>query len=260
MPIQTASIISVYPRTSLERTRHNGPTEYLLPAADRDKIITVTMNPDRMFNRFDPDTAMYQVTEKAAKPGRGYTELVVCDTCTWIRDPQREGDSRAGAQLIRMPISAEECAQSLVEVFNAGRPTMREGGSRGIALRTSEPLDDQLNYLYAELTTLARTMVQDGDAFFQNREWKSILPIHRDLCKWLGVVREWSTPMERQIMKTCKACGREILSQALVCQHCGVHIIEFAQRYGMDLSDDPVASNVLAGMAKAPKAVNLPRS
>lgn len=227
------TVLSVYPLARQIEMKHLGVTLYSLPEAENDKII---IREPMVFGRPIKDDVV-----KAVKPGDGYVLLNVYDTFQYIRDLMSDDTSAT----IPMPIDAQTVGNSIVEIW--GNPSMGVTFGPGIKLIEGDaPTAEELTYVRDRQYNYFVALVQDGDSKERRGESHNITDVHRRACTSLGVERPWNVRIrENQITKPCPACARDILSAALVCQHCHVNLVKFYEEMGIDASGDSVVMDVL---------------
>ncbi len=220
--INKRTIISVYPM-ELEYTLRTGPigspenfTTYTLPAAAKD----------------------------------GYVEIEVEDGKEFIMNWEAEPP-----HLMAAPKSADVLAQDLVRLWRGSGLGTGRGNYPGISvLDPDRPKGEQIEELRKVQTRFFNDLVDEAHSHFNKGPdgLKHINEQHRVAARWLGLNVPWVVEIraQRQI-KTCPACGEEILAAALRCKHCTTNLVEWYQQPGMNPEEDPVA---VAAIARAKAA------
>lgn len=228
----TSVLLSIFPIEMHDMSKHAGRTPYLHPAAAKDKIIELTMNPARLSVQTpDLDQPLFFLRPKAVNNGRGYTLISFCDTYQWVNNPERERREP-------LPIEAVVVAQAYESMWIQGQRT--RSGRIGIkVLNRNEPFEEQLRFLWDGQIEYFRSLVEEADKSELERDRKYITQIHRAAAAWLGIEnREWFKPMGEQHMKKCPACASSILAEALVCIKCTRFLPEFHVEHKIPFAHD----------------------
>lgn len=202
------TICSIYPAPLRARRRHNGITIYEMAAAPRGSYVTYTV---------------YDTQEFIMRP-----------------DPT-EGKH----QLLPMPIPARIIAEDLTASWAGDTLGARSGFRPGIAMIAGdEPTAVELKAMRDSQDSLFDWYIKDGHAKHV-KEPHEITDIHRlaahemlgDACESL----EWYPKTKFQAVKRCPSCAKQILHDALRCEHCTEKLPQFYLDMEMDdPTDDPV--------------------
>lgn len=228
----TAVLLSIFPIEMHCMSKHAGLTPYLHPAADKGKIIELTMNPARLSVQApDVSQPLFFLTSKPIANGRGYTLISFCDTFQWVPNYERERQEP-------LPIEARIVAEARENMWVQGQRT--RSGRIGIkVLNRNEPFEEQLRFLWDGQTDYFRSLVEEADKSELERDRKYITQIHRAAAAWLGIEnREWFRPMGEQHMKKCVACASSILAESLVCKECSTFLPEFHVEHRIPFAHD----------------------
>lgn len=254
----TAAVLSIWPFGQSLTTHHAGTISYVHPAAEKDKIKQVIMNPQRIGMGSvmgpAPDLPLGQfLPEETTKMGLGYTLIQVCDTYTWNRAFEAETESDPFRPQ-RLPIRAHDVATMLARTFSGGRGGDSVYGNPGIAVYNPQrTLQEQLAELNAAQQLYAKGMCDQADQFAFEGNFRYITSVHRTLAKWLGYVpKNWgAADLILDNGKACPNCGKLIPKQALKCTQsgCEIDLIAFAENYGIGL-DDPAVAEILEFKAR----------
>lgn len=231
------TILSIFPVEAYRTIAHAGLSTYYHPAAQKDKIIRVSMNPARLTVQTPRAGAtFFHVTETTVPSGeRGYLLLQCVDTYQWVMNYERE-------RLEPLPITAESAATSLLQEWRQGRRTSQ--GAIGMdLLDPTQPIDAQVNRLWDQQTAYFRSLVLEADGFFASivpSERAAIGELHRKAAEWLGTEdRPWFRQQEEVRMKTCPKCSERIIASAVGCKFCQAFLPDYYAKYlalwdGMD--------------------------
>jgi hypothetical protein len=223
------TILSIFPVELTRHIQHAGMSTYYHPAAQKDEIIQVVMNPRRMnVQRTDGTAPCFSVSRMPVPTGeRGYLLLQCVDTFQWCKNYERDRQEP-------LPIYAHDVAQSLVQEWTQARRV--NNGTIGMSLLDpGEPIRAQVDRLWATQTAYFRSLVLEADGFFASTipsERASIGELHRIGAHWLGTEnRPWFRLQEEVRMKTCPKCSERIIASAIGCKECSVFLPDFYAKY-----------------------------
>ena len=238
------TMLSIFPVEMFLSTPHAGVFTYLHPAAKKDKILTMSVNPNRVsIQSPDPLAKPFTLTETTPKSGRGYTLLNLYDTYQWCTNYAHD-------RMEPLPIASGIVAEALERIWISGRRT--ESGRIGIqVLNNDEPIERQVDNLWANQTAYFRSLVNEADKFEMDRDRKYITEIHRTAAAWIGIeTRPWCRPLEERRSKRCVACAKDILAEALVCSECSTFLPEFHEKHGVPYEGDATVGEFILRMSK----------
>jgi hypothetical protein len=246
------TILSIFPVELTRYIPHAGLSTYFHPAASKDKIIHVKMNPARMtVQRPDVSAPCFHISDSPVPTGkRGYTLLQCVDTYQWVQNYEREKQEP-------LPITAESAATSLVREWTQARRVNQ--GAIGIALLDAKsPISAQVDRLWESQTAYFRSLVIEADGWFVSTvssERASIAEIHRKAAEWLGTEnRPWFRQQEEVRMKTCPQCSERIMATAIGCKECQVFLPDFYRKYKLPFEHDTAVSDFYDRTGTRPKA------
>ncbi len=201
-------LISIYPAELRRRIRHNGITDYVMPAA----------------------------------PRGSYAKLVVYDTQEWLN---RVSEDTGKPDWIPAPIPATVVADSLVQLWAMHTLGNKSGFAPGVmVIKGEEPTKDELAALRSSQTNLFQWYILDGNAKHQRGEHTEITDTHRLAARELldkGAERlPWFPKIAFAEVKDCLACGRQIEARAKVCPDCSTNLVNWYLDYGMDAATYPL--------------------
>ena len=250
MTASSALLVSIFP-IEVECPRlHNGSFNYVHPPARKDMIITRTYNTDILssLGRAPDNPPLWHDESRTVDLGSGYTLLRTWDTFIWTRDFTQEQE-----RYIPHPISALDVATDLVRHWTSDviRPAAAYGPGMKV-IKTDVPTPDDLAELRYVQEGYFRSLINDAHNKHARGEVKDISDLHRAAAKWMGANNlPWVPRIEEVTMKTCVACGNQIRSVALRCEHCNVDLPDFHRKYGIeaDTLNDTAVAAVLARIA-----------
>jgi len=237
-------ILSVFPSLMVLETQHAGMHKYVHPPCQRDKIIQLTNNPDRTTVQPAKEGPSFFYQEIDVDMGEGYAMIEVFDTYQITRDWTVDNEV-----YLNRPIPAggpHGVAVDIVKCWTSGRFTESAAGGPGI--RVYDPtrdLQEQLEMLRAHQSTYFKDLIHQADEFAQRAEMRNITNLHRLAAEWEGVKdRKWFEAIQAKVTKSCPGCGETINANAIICKHCNINIILFAEEMGKRniLIKDPVIS------------------
>lgn len=240
-----ATIISIWPFDQSYVTQHAGAITYLHPAAKKDEVRHIYINPERVSNRFimTENPWLWDGKLKKVPLGQGYTRIDVCDTYTLIRNAAVE-DERNPRVLEERRIPARQAADAAVRIFSSNRPGDNIYGGPGMDVwdPNQRSLPDLLAELHNRQTLFARGAVEMADAMYaEEKSTRNITTFHRTLAQWLNINdRPWYLPLTDSPMKTCLNCTKTIPMGALSCPYCQEDLVDFYFMYEMDGGDPRV--------------------
>lgn len=251
-----ATVLSIWPFDQTHVTYHAGQITYGHPAAEKNKIKLVQMNPERvMLGGKGPAPGVWMAKYSHEKiDGPGYTRIDVYDTFTSSRNWAVESEKDPTA-FNQNPITARAVATMLVSVFSGGRSGDHIYGGPGVKVYDpAQSLEAQLAEMDSMQRLFAEGMVHEAEYFANRREYKSISDAHRKMAQWLGYQpKDWgfANLAPKGPTKKCVNCGVEIPKQALQCVSagCGVNLVLWFEQYGLGADDDAV-QNVIAMKAR----------
>ena len=184
MPTETATIVSVFPRTAFRKNEKFGSYEIAPcpPCKEHDKAPCDICN--------------------------NYAALVVGSTLDPIDDPNVTDGSGRRFQVV----SAQQVAESCVV----------EGClDRGIFIAAGDtPTHEELAKARADYRAWAEAMVKDADGIWaQKRDAAWINPLAHDAAKYLGMTRDWKADTSKKT--DCLACGESARAGTVICSKCG---------------------------------------
>lgn len=269
MPVYTpgmSTVLSIWPFDQTHMTHHAGIITYGHPAAAKDQIKVVQMNPERVTMRPSNTPVgveykspyMSKYTNMPIKSGIGYTRIDVYDTYTRARNFSMESDNTP-VVIVDHPITALSVADMLVKIFSGGRPgDYVYGGPGMVVYDPKRSLEEQLAELHAKQTLFAEGIVNEAEGFAAERQWKNITSVHRTLAKWLGYTpKDWGIASQRNVaVKKCVNCQADIPLRALKCTNagCGVNLVQFYQEFGLGSDDEAVLDVLKWRKSSEPKA------
>jgi hypothetical protein len=254
MTASSALLLSIFP-VEVEAPRlHNGCVNYIHPAARKDKILVRTFSTDVLstIGRYSENLPFYQDETRDAELGKGYVLLRVWDTFIWTRDFTSEQE-----RFMPHPMAASTVADDLCRHWTSDviRPNAAFGPGLKV-IRTETPTVEDLAELHATQEGYFRSLINDAHSKHTRGEIKDITDLHRTAAKWMGANNlPWVPRIEEVELKTCRACGNQIRSVALRCEHCNVDLPDFYKRYGLEVDElqDPVLFAVMQRMANNPR-------
>jgi hypothetical protein len=219
-------ICSVYPVERRAERRHKRHTTYILPAAPRDSYSIC-----RVF-----DTV----------------EL----TTMWSEDGTSEN------RIMMSPIPVDVVANDLVYTWSGQTIAAQAGHGPGIGIIAAElPTDEELAKLREKQRQFFEWLVQDANDKHLTGRQKDITGTHRSAAYWLrGEAAQqlpWYPKEEHRAVKDCPRCARQILKNALGCEHCSLDLIDWYTKYP-NLEPDPHVSQFLEQIAKPKVAIKPP--
>lgn len=242
-----STVLSIWPFDQTHMTYHAGIITYGHPAAEKDKIKFVQMNPDRVCLGGKADGAwMSRYTTQPVRPGvPGYTRIDVYDTFTAGRNWVAESESRP-VVIDNHPITSIAVADMLVRTFSGGRSGDHIYGAPGLCVYDpTKPIESQLSELDHKQRLFAEGLINEAENFAAQREFRNITTVHRNMAAWLGYVpKDWGIASMRRVGQTkpCPNCNQDIPLRALKCTAtgCGINLVEFFDSYGIGATDDAV--------------------
>lgn len=220
------TILSVYPLARQEEQKHNGFTLYSLPAAEKSLIV---IRQPFVYGHPVMDDVVTEVPT-----GEGYSLLHVYDTHQYVRDLYSDEE-----RTIPLGIGADVVAQALVDIWGRSGWGAKAGFGPGVCvIENDTPTTAELERERSRTHAYLLWLISDADDRWTLGEAKNITDEHRRAAKWVGVDREWCKIIKaNQTVKQCPACARDILGEALVCQHCHVNLVKFYEE--MEIDPDP---------------------
>lgn len=233
-------IISVFPSIMTLETQHAGMYKYYHPPCQRDKVIILTNNVERTTLQPAKEGPPFFYQEQDCEMGEGFTMIEVFDTYQITRDWTIDNEV-----YINRPILAggpSGVAVDLVKCWTSGRFTESASGGPGIRVYDAKrDLNEQLAELRAHQSVYFRDLIHQADEFSQRSEMRNITNLHRMAADWEGVKdRKWFEAIQAKATKSCPGCGETINANAIICKHCNVNIIIFAEDMlarGVEITD-----------------------
>ena len=205
---QKRTLASVFPIDVRVDRRHNGYTTYVLPAAPKDGVST----------------------------------LVVTGAIDFGIDRTTEPET-----ILERPVPVDVVADDLLRTFSTGQLGATDAAGPGICICAGDkPTAEEIAAIRTRQTLYFTDLVYSADLMFARGESKGILQIHREAAKWLGVEgRPWVQELTPSSTKKCLACAETIQAQARVCKMCRTDLVEFAEKNGVSVEQDPFISAIL---------------
>ena len=192
-----------------------------------------------------------------AAPRGGWSTLVVETSGQWLTDMSSvdESNPTPGMRMVETPAWDE--ANELVRHWTSNTAGGR--GRPGIGLlpygvqpplpgeKASSEFASFLAELNAIQTEFAQYHVKDANDKKTKGDMRNITNTHREMAKWLfgdGAEKlDWYGKTTYMDTKSCIACSRQVISTALVCEHCGTNFIDWHIKYETEPENDqPVAA------------------
>ncbi len=237
------TLLSVYPLDLEFRVWHNGLFLYNHPAAKKDVVIERTYNPNRMSTtepgKVPASEPMFTDVETPCEMNAGYSLIKVYDTFTWHRDYSQDKEVQ-----IARPIEALTVARELYRAW--GLDVVEGNGGMGpglLVIAGDKPTADELASVRRRQSEYFRKLIDSASMMFAKGEVKNISDLHRAGARWMGANNlPWVLKLEQVEMKSCKACGETIRTQALVCKECNTNLPKFYESLNIlpDPLEDPV--------------------
>ncbi len=183
-----------------------------------------------------------------AAPRDGYSVLAVFDamqpTIGWSQDGPKENTFTPGH------IPVDVVANDLVNSWASQTIVSKDGYKPGIGIIAGElPTEAELNHLREQQRAFFEFLVQDANDKHLLGEMKNITNIHRHSAHWLlGEAAQqlpWYPKMEQRSVKDCPRCAKQILANALGCEHCSLDLVGWYERY-THLTPDPAVARFMA--------------
>ena len=266
--IGTHYVLSIYPgKFQPLDCVHNSIFTYVMPPAQKDKIIHRRCNPVRLSiastgRHTLQDTAMlamygtgpFQDFDYPVPPGtNGYSLLQVFDTFHQQMDWERR-------EYVPQLFPANAVAEALVSDWTRGLMAMNFGFSPGIAavapstLSNPKLLTELIQGLRQSQEGMMMAWVREADEYAGQREFKQIQERHHLAAAWLGIedkeVHPWMRPINERAKKNCPACGEQIDGLAKRCKHCSQDLVVWYTQYPTMVDDDPVVRDFIAKMQR----------
>lgn len=177
------TILSIFPKEQSLELKHQGITRYVLPAASKDKPVTLTVN----------------------------------DTYAWLRNWSVDEFT-----LYQAPISAQTVAENLVHSWGASMVGSNQGFGPGIIIIAgTTPTEDELEAVRIRQEEFFNFLINTADDYEQRGERHLITDIHRAAAEWMGVQgRSWAKAIREKRYIPCPECQEDILEGARKCKHC----------------------------------------
>ncbi len=223
------TICSIWPQPLRATRRHNGVTNYVIPAAPRGKYVLY-----KVFDTFERILRISNDTgDREFQPGFVPSAVVAeCLVTSWA--DQLLGQSQRAS---------------------SGEAATARGGIMIIA--GDKPTEEELFQIQSQQESLARWYVKNGNDFNQQGKQTEITNIHRMMAEWLhGNAAKrlpWFHEQEMADIKSCPKCGEAINGSALSCRFCQIDLIAFYQKYTHIKVEvkDPVVAAFIREMAEA---------
>jgi hypothetical protein len=234
----------VFPETKQVELKHQGHTIYEVPACEQNKVKVAEplyMNPTSEGQR---DMRGVEISDCA--PGEGYTILRIYDTAQNVLNPVTESYEDK-------PIPVGFVGDDLTKIFGTGF-AMIAGDT---------PTPEELAALRKELATKFLRDVQQANDWHSKGEGMKIRRRHRVAAKGIGDEGlPWVRGIQQRVMKDCVACGKGILTKAIVCEHCGTNLVRFYadMKFEPNEAEDPVVYNFFMNRKRAAQAKPKPPS
>lgn len=210
------TMVSIYPGVLYRRIRHNGMTDYRIPAS----------------------------------PRGSYSALVVYDTQEWINRPD---PSDGKPSWLPAPIPAGVVADSLLRIWARNTLGNKSGYAPGVMIvKGDEPEPHELKSLRTMQDNLFNWYILDANGKHIRGESTEINEIHRMAASEMlakGAEKlPWFPQMTFTEVKDCLACGKQIETRALVCSECKTNLIDWYVKYGLDVNADPAVRDFVSKM------------
>jgi hypothetical protein len=195
------------------------------------------LEPKPMYHGLDQDARTGRCTvywippvRKNARPP--YELLTISDSFENVPDlNELAGDLRGGrTPMTSKPVPCEDIAENLRRFWAGNMVGIPAGASPGIIILPKGrevPHQKDIDAMMSMQTAFAEHQFQQGERLASERDWKGITQTMRDMAKWLGHERRWSTPEMVIESVGCPACKQPIPKDAFVCFHCGTKIKAF---------------------------------
>ncbi len=219
------SIVSIWPAELRAKRRQNGQVEYVIPAA----------------------------------PRGSYSKLVVFDTQQWIRRVFDAPGNEAREEILPAPLTAQQVAEDLVHTWAGDTLGARSGHRPGIKwILTEDPTPADMAELRTTQEALFNFFIVSANGFHLQGKGVEITDIHRMSAKYMldkGAERlPWYMIQEFSDMKACPKCAQQIGALVLGCQHCGLDLPEWYEKWGIEPVGDKAVANFLETIRHARKA------
>jgi hypothetical protein len=194
-----------------------------------------TLEPKIMYHGADPDPKSPRATRYWIEPVKRnsrppYRLLLVSDSFENIADyTNAEGGK---PEFISRPVMCEHIVENLLRYWAGNMVGVPAGAAPGIIALKGEagkdgyaiPHSTELDTMFRMQTMFAEDQFQKGERLAAEREWKGITQTMRDMARWLGRDRPWSTPELTMKVIDCPACRQPIPDDAYICHHCGTRV------------------------------------
>ncbi len=211
------SIISLYPGALRKQCRHNGTTEYEIPAAPRGQ----------------------------------YSQYTVYDTQQWVRFASERGPKYD--QFSPAPIPAMIVATDLVQSWAGSILKPKNGAAYTIGvgiIKGETPKGEEIEILRVSQNGLFNLFIQEANGLHIAGKGVDITDLHRTSARYLldqGAENlPWFPKIDFAEVKVCIACSKKIYKSALRCEHCHEFLPELYLKYGLVPEGDEAVANFIS--------------